>query len=223
VNVADAVLTRVTIVETGQVIDGATSVNAPFLASELLATVLPQAPAGATVRIEMTVPVLLTFSFELRAPVVERLGALGAAMELCINVDEPRLADFACYQDGVHLHVWTGDRDPHEVTARTGLIPTHVHRAGDRLEGPRSRIVQRGSWTLEYEREPAVDPSQLARELCDQFSTAAAAACSDYDLRLRFTFMIERLRGGLRFERDALTRIAALHLPLACYFYNMGA
>ena len=64
----------------------------------------------------MTVPVLLTFSFELHTPVVERLGALGAAMELCINVDEPRFGDFACYQNGVHLHVWTGDRDPHEVS-----------------------------------------------------------------------------------------------------------
>ena len=86
-----------------------------------------------------------------------------------------------------------------------------------------SRIVKRGSWSLEHECEPAVDPSQLAHELCDRFSSAPADACGDYDLRLRFTFMIERLRGGLRFERDALTRIAALHVPLACYFYTIGA
>jgi hypothetical protein len=215
--------TRLFIAETGQVIEGPTAVNAPFLASDLLATALSQAPAGATVRIEMAVPALLSFSFELRAPVVERLGALGAALELCINTDEPRLVDFACYQDGVHLHVWTDDRDPHEVTARTGVSPTSVHRAGDRLDGPRSRIVQRGSWTLAYEHEPAIEPSQLAHALCDRFSPAAANACRDDDLRLRFTFMIERLQGGLRFERDALARIAALRAPLACYFYNSGA
>lgn len=150
--------TRVVIVETGHVVEGPTSFEAPFLASELLATVLPGAPADATVRIEMT-----------------------------------------------------------------GVVPTHVLRAGDRLGGPKSAIAQRGSWTLEHEHKPAVDPSMLANELCDRFSPAAADACRDYDLRLRFTFMIERLRGGLRFERDAVARIAALRAPLACYFYNMGA
>jgi hypothetical protein len=175
----------------------------------------------------MTVPVLLTFSFELHAPVVDRLGALGAALDLRINIDEPRFDAFACYKNGVHLDVWTGDRDPHALTTRTNIVPTTVHRAGERLPGPHGRIAPRGVWRLERQHEPAADPSQLARELCDRFSPAAADACRDdahdHDLRLRFTFMIEHLRGGMRFERDAVARIAALHVPLACYFYNAGA
>jgi hypothetical protein len=188
----------------------------------MLETALVDAPSGATVRVEMTLPEALVFSYEFRVPVVERLGALGAALELCINTDEePRLSDFDCYQDGGHLHVWMGDRHPHEATALTGLTPTKVMRVGDRIGGPSStRTAKQASWHIELEHEPAIEPSALAHEICDRFSPAAAAACRAYDLRLRFTFMTRRLRGGLLFEREAISRIAALHVPLACYFYN---
>jgi hypothetical protein len=216
--------TRVVIEETGKTIEGPTSVEAPYLASELLATLLVEAPADSTVRIAMTLPVMLTFSFELHAPVVERLAELGASLELCINTDEPRFDQFDCYENGIRLHVWTGDRDPADVTVRTDVVPTHVHRVGDHLGGPNSkRTIKRGSWNLEYEHEPPAELSELVDAVCDRFSPAAADACRDYDLVVRFTFMIENLQGGLRFDRDALARIAALRVPLACYFYNMGA
>jgi hypothetical protein len=117
-----------------------------------------------------------------------------------------------------------GDVDPDAITARTGITPTSIHRTGEPLTASDKRVVKRSSWNLEIEHQPAIDVTALAGALCDRFPPAAAAACHrDTDVRVRFTFMIQRLRGGMCFDREALARLAALGAPLACYFYNTGA
>lgn len=202
-------------------ISGETPYQAPFRANDLLEQLLVSIDhVEPTVQIAFAVRTLLTFSFELQPYIVDRLAQLGAALEVCINDDTPRFEQLGATDVGAILDVWTDDKDPYELTARLGITPSEVHRAGE-VAG--SRTYQRGFWRVELRAEPPIDLRGLVLDLCAGFPPRAAAACRDFELRFRLSFMIEQLRGGFRFDREVLARIAELRVPLACYFYCAGA
>jgi uncharacterized protein DUF4279 len=203
------------------VVTGGTPYQAPFLANDLLEQLLASADGPeATIRIELAVRSLLTFSFELQPYIVDRLAQFGAALEVCINDELPRFEHFGATEAGALVDVWTDDKDPYELTERLGITPSEVHAAGEAFG---KRTYQRGFWRVELRATPPIDLGGLILDLCARFPPRAAAAARDHDVRLRLAFMIEQLRGGFRLGREVIARIAELRVPLACYFYNAGA
>jgi Domain of unknown function (DUF4279) len=207
-------------------VTGPTPVDAPFRANELGHQLLNDLPAGASspARFSFDVPhQMLVWSFELDAPMLGRLARIGAGLEVCINDDAADFDRFLVDKFEVGVEVWTDDRDPHELTARLGIEPITLLRAGEPLTSRRGRVARRSVWRLDIERAPPTDFERLARELCERFPAGAAEKWRDDDARLRFSFMVGRLTGGFRIRAGVLERLAALRVPLACYFYNYEA
>jgi hypothetical protein len=203
---------------------GPTPFQAPLLASGLASRLFDRMPAIAspTIRFAFEVRSLLTFSFELEAPVTERLGHLGASIELRINSDAREPERFDAYESSIELEIWTDDRDPADVSARMQLAPTKMLRVGDPIAPGDRRIAKRGRWELGIDGKPG-DMCDLARQLLERVVVAPdawAGVCSDYSAKLRLVWMVEGLRGGASIDADIVAGLAALRVPLTCYFYN---
>jgi Domain of unknown function (DUF4279) len=225
-------------------VDGPTAVDAPTLASRLAHDLLDRlAQTGrvlssgvlARVRFSFELPPLLTFSYDLDASIVARLAELGVWVELRFDDGAPR-CDFSDGDLDVGLEVWTGDRDPGEVTDRLGLSPSTLRRREERIDGSNTRTCKRSVWRLDLESPAAESPAAAttAREPLDErllrlvaqlpvTSSAWAAVRCDHDVRLRCSLTVGSLSGSLLLEAETLAAVAPLGIPIGFYFYNHGA
>jgi hypothetical protein len=220
--------------EWARAVSGPSAKNRPLLAGELAQQLLDELDVPsvrwaslrdqcvASVRFSFALSPLLTFSYDLEAPVLARLATLDARVEHCLDSTQPR---FDLVQPEVGIEVWTDDRDPHEVTERLGLTPTMVVRKGDRLNERSVRVCGRGVWRLDVPGEKQDDPNPLARRLLEQLSSATSwsSVRADHDVRLRFSFIVGAMEGGFVLDADVVAGFAGLGVPLGCFFYNYCA
>lgn len=206
---------------------GPTPVGAPFLANELAQRLLPRVPPtlqDPAVRFVFDVPVLLTFSFELDAAVLAQLAERGAGCEVCINDATPNMASFHAWKASGALESYPpAEFDPDRISAALGLEPTTLRRAGERMNPRSTQVLTAGVWRCEREVEPPIDLDRLIRVQCEAFGDDVPTRCADVRLAMRLSLQVKRLQGGFRLRRGVVARLAALRVPLGCFFYNMGA
>jgi hypothetical protein len=201
-------------------VTGPTPVNAPYLSSELADRLLDDLPPhlpGSTVRFTYCIDeAVFTFSWELRVLLVARLARLGARLEFCIDDDGPNFDLLEVRSTEAELEVWTDDGNPDELSLRLGTKPSERFRKGDLLDG--TRVVHRGSWRLQR-TTTSPDLGALTTSLCDALPAHTAEVLRDRDACVRLIFSLGRLQGGFALEAAAVQKLAALGVPLSCWFY----
>lgn len=120
------------------------------------------------------------------------------------------------------------DLEPAAVTELLGCEPTDAVRAGDRLppRGGKERQATVGRWNLTVTGKPPKLPGHLALDLLDRLPADAEVWASlgrDYQVQIRFAFVVGALTGCFELDEVAAKRLAATGATLAFHFYNYVA
>ncbi|HEY1960115.1 MAG TPA: DUF4279 domain-containing protein [Polyangiaceae bacterium] len=209
----------VSLVAAGATLTGSPLVDAPAEPSIRTRELL----SALTVRWDLELPPLLTYSMVLEADVVARVAALRAGLDIRL-VDGAPPSSGATFDAGIEI--WTGADDPRDLTEPMGLEATLVLRAGEPLEPGGRALCKRSVWRFDLGDAPVTSFASRVRDLVGRVphaSTAWATLRSKYDARARLSFQVESLTMALVLDAEMVASLALLGVPIGFFFYNEGA